>query len=98
MKLDNQGTTMDSSPGVVAVDEAETDVDTIYYWRFDRQMYLARAECPVLVAVGRGRTLRVQSECQICKSQPDPTVTVTSGGSKFHRRDCRAVGRCKTLD
>ena len=36
---------MDASPAFVAVHEAETDVDTIY-WCFDRQMYSRQGGMP----------------------------------------------------
>ena len=91
-------TTTASSEFNENVAEAKTEDDSTIFWCFDLQMYHSKAECPVLVAVGRGRALREQSECHICKSQPEPTITVTSGGSKFHRCDCRAVGRCRTLE
>ena len=91
-------TTIASSEFNENVAEAKIADGSTISWCFDRQMYHLKAQCLVLVAVGRGRTRREQSECQICKSQPEPAITVTSGGSKFHCRDCRAVGRCKTLE
>ena len=50
-------TTTASSEFIENVAEAKTKDDSTIFWCFDRQMYHSKADCPVLVAVGRGRHL-----------------------------------------
>ena len=80
------------------VAEAKTEDGNTIFWAWERQMYHSASCCPILTATAKGRSTREQSSCRICKAEAGPFITVAANGTRFHQRDCRAIGHCKTLE
>ena len=80
------------------VAEAKTEDGKVIFWAWERQMYHSASCCPILNATARGRETKKQSSCRVCKAEAGPFITVAANGTRFHQRDCRAIGRCKTLE
>ena len=80
------------------VAEAKTEDGKVIFWAWERQMYHSASCCPILTATAKGRSTREQSSCRVCEAKPGPCITVTANGTRFHQRDCRAIGHCKTLE
>ena len=84
--------------GEFNVSEAKTEDGNLIFWAWERQMYHSASCCPILTATARGRETRKQSSCRVCKAEAGPFITVAANGTRFHQRDCRAIGHCKTLE
>ena len=72
------------------VDEKAGDV---IYGAITRQMYHAREQCALFVAVSKGRTTRSCDVCQICQPETGTPVVVTATESKYHCSGCRTVAK-----
>ena len=75
----------------------EEEVGDVIYWTITRQMYHIREKCPIHTATSMGRTARSCDVCQACRPEIGVPVTVSSTGSKYHRRDCHTVSKSTPL-
>ena len=80
------------------VAEAKTEDGNTIFWAWERHMYHSASCCPILTATAKGRSTREQSSCRVCEAKLGPCITVTANGTRFHQRDCREIGHCKTLE
>ena len=76
----------------------EDEAGDVIYWTITRQMYHIREKCPIHTATSMGRTARSCNVCQVCRPEIGVPVTVSSTGSKYHRRDCRTVSKSTPLE
>ena len=76
----------------------EDEAGDVIYWTITRQMYHIREKCPIHTATSMGRTARSCDVCQVCRPEIGVLVTVSSTGSKYHRRDCRTVSKSTPLE
>ena len=75
----------------------EDEAGDVIYWSITRQMYHIREKCSIYKATSMGRTARSCSVCKVCRPEIGVPVTVSSTGSKYHRRDCHTVSKSTLL-
>jgi hypothetical protein len=76
----------------------EDEAGDVIYWSITRQMYHIREKCSIYKATSMGRTARSCNVCKVCRPEIGVPVTVSSTGSKYHRRDCHTVRKSTPLE
>ena len=61
-------------------------------------MYHCKQECPILIAVGKGRTIRSRDVCQVCLPEAGTSIIVTAHGSKYHCSGCGTVEKSSRVE